>query len=82
MRVLQADVLKKTFNDDLKVSEIILSCIHGSKIFKSEGTGKLIIKIFVCLHSGFTVQSPLLLSCQANFNEFNLLKVFVIAVLK
>ena len=31
---------KKTFNQNLKVSEITYSCIYGGKNFKSEGKGK------------------------------------------
>ena len=40
MRLLKADVLKKTFNDDLKVWENTFICIYGEKNFKSEGIGK------------------------------------------
>ena len=31
---------KKTFNDQLKFSEITFSCIHGGKKFEQRGTGK------------------------------------------
>lgn len=31
---------KKSFNEELKFSEVTFSCIHGGKNFKSEATGK------------------------------------------